>query len=252
MQSDVKALGKFSHPNLVKLLGYCWENGQFLLVYEYMQKGSLENHLFRKGLAPLPWETRLNIAKGEAQGHAFLHTTEKQVIYRDFKASKILLDGDFNAKLSDCGLAKLGPTNGNSHVTTSTIGTYGYVAPEYFATGLRVIDMNRSNNAHNLIEWARPFLPDKRKLNKIMDPRLENHYPSKAAFQAAKLILQCPESNPKNQPSMKEVLEALQQVNAIKMKPKGSKAGAKHTATATQHQQQDRHPPGNSQRYGHD
>ncbi|CAL5418579.1 unnamed protein product [Camellia sinensis] len=247
MKSDVKALGKFSHPNLVKLLGYCWENGQFLLVYEYMQKGSLENHLFRKGLAPLPWETRLNIAKGEAQGHAFLHTTEKQVIYRDFKASKILLDGDFNAKLSDCGLYF---ATGHLYVK-SNVYSFGVVLLELL-TGLRVIDMNRSNSAHNLIEWARPFLPDKRKLNKIMDPRLENHYPSKAAFQAAKLILQCPESNPKNRPSMKEVLEALQQVNAIKMKPKGSKAGAKHTATATQHQQQDRHPPGNSQRYGHD
>lgn len=119
-------------------------------------------------------------------------------------------------------------------------------------TGLRVLDMNLPKGEHNLIEWARPFLPDKRKLNKIMDPGLENHYPSKAAFQAAELILQCLESNPKNRPSMEEVLETLQQVNAIKIKPKGSKAGAKHTATATQRHQQDRHPPMNSHRYGHD
>ncbi|KAL7207280.1 hypothetical protein ACSBR1_029274 [Camellia fascicularis] len=112
-QTEVKFLGKFSHPNLVKLLGYCWEDDQLLLIYEYMQKGSLESHLFKRGLEPLSWETRLNIAIGAAQGLAFLHTTEKQVIYHDFKASNILLDGDFNAKLSDFGLAKLGPINGD-------------------------------------------------------------------------------------------------------------------------------------------
>ncbi|CAL5416244.1 unnamed protein product [Camellia sinensis] len=231
--SKVKCLGKFSHPNLVKLLGYCWEDDQLLLIYEYMQKGSLESHLFKRGLEPLSWKTRLNIAIGATQGLAFLHMTEKQVIYRNFKASNILLDGDFNAKVSDFGLAKLGPIYGNSQVTTRIIGTYGYAAPEYVAIGLRVLDMNRPKGEHNLIEWARPFLPDKRKLNKIMDPGLENHYPSKDAFQAVELILQCLESDPKNRPSMEEVLETLQQVNAIKMKPKGSKTGAKHTATAT-------------------
>jgi serine/threonine protein kinase len=92
-QSEVKFLGKFSHPNLVKLLGYCWEDKEYLLVYEYMQKGSLENHLFRRGAEPLPWDTRLQIAIGAARGLAFLHTSEKSVIYRDFKSSNILLDG---------------------------------------------------------------------------------------------------------------------------------------------------------------
>ncbi|XP_021803941.1 probable serine/threonine-protein kinase PIX13 [Prunus avium] len=98
-----------------------------------MQKGSLENHLFRKGQEPLGWELRLKIAIGAARGLAFLHTSEK-VIYRDFKASNILLDPVYNAKLSDFGLAKVGPINGNSHVTTRVIGTYGYAAPEYVAT----------------------------------------------------------------------------------------------------------------------
>ncbi|OIS98680.1 putative serinethreonine-protein kinase cx32, chloroplastic [Nicotiana attenuata] len=123
-QAEVKFLGKFSHPNLVKLIGYCWEEKQFLLVYEYMQKGSLENHLIRKGAETLSWDTRLKIVIGAARGLAFLDTTEKQVIYRDFKAANILLDGDYNAKLSDFGLAKLGPANGNSHVTTGVVGTY--------------------------------------------------------------------------------------------------------------------------------
>ncbi|XP_060170929.1 probable serine/threonine-protein kinase CST [Lycium barbarum] len=135
-QAEVEFLGKFSHPNLVKLIGYCWEQKQFLLVYEYMQKGSLDNHLFRKeGADTLSWDKRIKILIGAARGLVFLHTTKKQVIYRDFKAANILLDGDDNAKLSDFGLAKLGPANGESHVTTGVMGTYGYAAPEYMASG---------------------------------------------------------------------------------------------------------------------
>ncbi|KAL3621539.1 putative serine/threonine-protein kinase pix13 [Castilleja foliolosa] len=135
-QAEVQFLGKFSHPNLVKLLGYCWEERQFLLVYEYVQKGSLESHLFRPNGdgETITWEIRMKIAIGAARGLAFLHNTEKQVIYRDFKASNILLDADFNPKLADFGLAKSGPDDGNSHVTTKVIGTYGYAAPEYVAT----------------------------------------------------------------------------------------------------------------------
>ncbi|XP_028082958.1 probable serine/threonine-protein kinase PIX13 [Camellia sinensis] len=268
-QAEVKILGKYSHPNLVKLLGYCWEDKQFLLVYEHMQKGSLESHLFRKGAEPVPWETRLKIAIGAARGLAFLHTTEKQVIYRDFKASNILLDGDFNAKLSDFGLAKLGPVNGNSHVTTGVVGTYGYAAPEYMATGhlyvrsdvygfgvvlleiltgLRVLDMERPTGKHNLVEWARPSLPDKRKLKKIMDPKLSDHYPLQAAFQTAQLILKCLESDPKNRPSMEQVLESLTQINAIKMKAKESRGGAKQTTAAQCHLQHQR--PANYHHHG--
>uniref|UniRef100_A0A804RGI2 Protein kinase domain-containing protein n=1 Tax=Zea mays TaxID=4577 RepID=A0A804RGI2_MAIZE len=133
-QSEINFLGRLSHPNLVKLLGYCWEDKELLLVYEFMAKGSLENHLFRRGCAPLSWELRLKIAIGAARGLAFLHASEKQVIYHDFKASNILLDVNYNAKLPGFGLDKLGPTSSNSHITTRVMGTYGYAAPEYVAT----------------------------------------------------------------------------------------------------------------------
>uniref|UniRef100_M1BLW1 non-specific serine/threonine protein kinase n=1 Tax=Solanum tuberosum TaxID=4113 RepID=M1BLW1_SOLTU len=101
-QSEVNFLGRLSHPNLVKLLGYCHEDKELLLVYEFMPKGSLENHLFRRSAAiePLSWDLRLKIAIGAARGLAFLHTSEKKVIYRDFKASNILLDGVRSASLS--------------------------------------------------------------------------------------------------------------------------------------------------------
>ncbi|KAJ1396861.1 Serine-threonine/tyrosine-protein kinase, catalytic domain [Sesbania bispinosa] len=132
--AEVIFLGQLRHPNLVKLIGYCCEDEERLLVYEFMPRGSLENHLFRR-LTSLPWGTRLRIAIGAAKGLSFLHGAEKPVIYRDFKTSNVLLDSDFTAKLSDFGLAKMGPEGSKSHVTTRVMGTYGYAAPEYISTG---------------------------------------------------------------------------------------------------------------------
>lgn len=242
-KSEVHFLGRLSHPNLVKLLGYCWEDNELLLVYEFMQKGSLENHLFGRGSAvqPLPWDIRLKILIGAAQGLAFLHTSEKQVIYRDFKASNILLDGCYNAKLSDFGLAKLGPSASKSHITTRVMGTSGYAAPEYVATGhlyvksdvygfgvvlvemltgLKAIDQNRPSGKLNLVDWIKPYLSERRKLKHIMDSQLEGKYPSKAALQIAHLALKCIEPEQKMRPSMKEVVDTLEHLVASNEKPK--------------------------------
>ncbi|KAL6559586.1 putative serine/threonine-protein kinase pix13 [Orobanche gracilis] len=231
-QAEVVFLGKFSHPNLVKLLGYCLENEELLLVYEFMSKGSLENHLFTRSEL-LSWNIRLKIAIGAAKGLAFLHTAEKQVIYRDFKASNILLDESFNAKISDFGLAKLGPAGGNSHVTTRVMGTNGYVAPEYIATGhlyvksdvygfgvvllemmtgQRAIDTRRPSGQLSLVDWLKPILSQRRKLNKIMDKRMEGQYSPKAAMEAVKLTLSCLQPDPRKRPSMREVVEALEHI----------------------------------------
>jgi hypothetical protein len=134
--SEVIFLGQLKHPNLVKLIGYCCEEEERVLIYEFMPRGSLENHLFRRISLSLPWATRLKIAVAAAKGLAFLHDLESPIIYRDFKTSNILLDSDFTAKLSDFGLAKMGPEGSKSHVTTRVMGTYGYAAPEYVSTGL--------------------------------------------------------------------------------------------------------------------
>ncbi|XP_024993743.1 probable serine/threonine-protein kinase PIX13 isoform X1 [Cynara cardunculus var. scolymus] len=241
-QAEVNFLGRLSHPNLVKLLGYCYEGKELLLVYEFMQKGSLENHLFGRGstVQPLPWDLRLKILIGAARGLAFLHALERQVIYRDFKASNILLDGSYNAKLSDFGLAKMASAS-QSHVTTRVMGTYGYAAPEYVTTGhlyvksdvygfgvvlvemltgMRTLDPNRPVPQRNLVDWVKPMLANRRKLKNIMDSRLEGRYPSKATGRIAQLAFTCLETEPKSRPSMKEVVETLERLDAINEKPK--------------------------------
>lgn len=259
-QSEVNFLGRLSHPNLVKLLGYCWEDKELLLIYEFMQKGSLENHLFGRGSAaqPLHWDIRLKIAIGAARGLAFLHTSDKQVIYRDFKASNILLDGSYTAKISDFGLAKLGPSASQSHVTTRVMGTYGYAAPEYVATGhlyvksdvygfgvvlveiltgLRALDTNRPSGRHNLVDWIKPYLSERRKLKEIMDSRLEGKYPSKAAFHISRLALKCLAPEPKHRPSMKEVLETLERIEAANERPREPRTRSSYPRAHRQGQQ---------------
>ncbi|KAG8076542.1 hypothetical protein GUJ93_ZPchr0006g43425 [Zizania palustris] len=266
-QSEINFLGRLSHPNLVKLLGYCWEDKELLLVYEFMAKGSLENHLFKRGCPPLTWELRLKIAIGAARGLAFLHASEKQVIYRDFKASNILLDANYNANLSDFGLAKLGPTGSNSHITTRVMGTYGYAAPEYVATGhlyvksdvygfgvvmlemlsgQRALDPNRPNGQLSLVDWAKPYLADRRKLTRLMDPRFEGQYNSKQALRAAQLTLNCLAGEPRSRPSMKEVLETLEQIETMKSRARdtrGSGSSRDHShGRTTAHQRSSPRP----------
>ena len=229
--AEVNYLGQFSHPNLVKLIGYCCEDEHRLLVYEYMASGSLEKHLFRRAGSTLTWSKRMKIALHAARGLAFLHGAERPIIYRDFKTSNILLDADFNAKLSDFGLAKDGPMGDQTHVSTRVMGTYGYAAPEYVMTGhltarsdvygfgvvllelligRRALDKSRPSREHNLVEWARPLLNHNKKLVKILDPRVEGQYSSKTATKVALLAYQCLSQNPKGRPLMSQVVEILE------------------------------------------
>lgn len=227
--AEVYYLGQLYHPNLVKLVGFCIEDDQRLLVYEFMQRGSLENHLFRRGALPLSWDTRMKVALGAAEGLAFLHGRQKAVIYRDFKTSNILLDADYNSKLSDFGLAKDGPDGDKSHVSTRVMGTYGYAAPEYvmtghltarsdvysfgvvlleILTGRRSMDKSRPSGEHNLVEWARPYFSEKKKVFRLIDPRL-GQYSEKGAYKAANLAFRCLSRDPRLRPMMPEVVQTL-------------------------------------------
>ncbi|XP_047089585.1 probable serine/threonine-protein kinase PBL3 [Lolium rigidum] len=249
--TEVNYLGQLHHPNLVKLIGYCTDGDNRLLVYEFMPKGSLENHLFRRGADPLSWAIRLKVAIGAAKGLSFLHHAENQVIYRDFKASNILLDSEFNAKLSDFGLAKAGPTGDRTHVSTQVMGTHGYAAPEYIATGRlsakadvysfgvvllelltgrRAVDKSKPGLEQNLVDWAKPHLRDKRKLYRVMDTKLGGQYPKKGAHAIANLALQCICNDAKMRPQMSEVLEELELLQEPKCNSESPQVAIRRTS----------------------
>lgn len=230
---EVLMLSLLHHPNLVNLIGYCADGDQRLLVYEFMPLGSLEDHLH--DLPPdkeaLDWNTRMKIAAGAAKGLEYLHDkANPPVIYRDFKSSNILLEEGFHPKLSDFGLAKLGPVGDKSHVSTRVMGTYGYCAPEYamtgqltvksdvysfgvvfleLITGRKAIDSTRPHGEQNLVTWARPLFNDRRKFSKLADPRLEGRYPMRGLYQALAVASMCIQEQAATRPLIGDVVTAL-------------------------------------------
>ncbi|MBA0746401.1 hypothetical protein Gogos_008923 [Gossypium gossypioides] len=233
--TEVNVLGVVEHQNLVKLVGYCAEDDergiQRLLIYEYMPNRSVQDHLSARFQTTLSWATRLKIARDAARGLAFLHEgMDFQIIFRDFKSSNILLDEQWNAKLSDFGLARLGPSDGLSHVSTAVVGTIGYAAPEYIQTGRltiksdvwsygvflyelitgrRPLDRNRPKGEEKLLEWVRPHISNIKKFRLIIDPRLDGKYSLKSAHKLAAVANKCLTRQAKLRPKMSEVLEMV-------------------------------------------
>ncbi|KAF7838969.1 serine/threonine-protein kinase PBS1 [Senna tora] len=230
---EVLMLSLLHHPNLVNLIGYCADGDQRLLVYEFMPLGSLEDHLhdLPPDKEPLDWNTRMKIAAGAAKGLEYLHDkANPPVIYRDFKSSNILLEEGFHPKLSDFGLAKLGPVGDKSHVSTRVMGTYGYCAPEYamtgqltvksdvysfgvvfleLITGRKAIDSTRPHGEQNLVTWARPLFNDRRKFSKLADPRLQGRYPMRGLYQALAVASMCIQEQAATRPLIGDVVTAL-------------------------------------------
>ncbi|KAJ4979716.1 hypothetical protein NE237_010496 [Protea cynaroides] len=230
---EVLMLSLLHHPNLVNLIGYCADGDQRLLVYEYMPLGSLEDHLH--DLPPdkkrLDWNTRMKIAAGAAKGLEYLHDkANPPVIYRDLKCSNILLGEGYYPKLSDFGLAKLGPVGDNTHVSTRVMGTYGYCAPEYamtgqltlksdvysfgvvlleIITGRKAIDNAKSAGEHNLVAWARPLFRDRRQFSQMADPTLQGQYPVRGLYQALAVAAMCVQEQPSMRPLIADVVTAL-------------------------------------------
>ncbi|MBA0866214.1 hypothetical protein Goshw_018939 [Gossypium schwendimanii] len=233
--TEVNVLGVVEHQNLVKLVGYCAEDDergiQRLLIYEYMPNRSVQDHLSARFQTTLSWATRLKIARDAARGLAFLHEgMDFQIIFRDFKSSNILLDEQWNAKLSDFGLARLGPSDGLSHVSTAVVGTIGYAAPEYIQTGRltiksdvwsygvflyelitgrRPLDRNRPKGEEKLLEWVRPHISNIKKFRLIIDPGLDGKYSLKSAHKLAAVANKCLTRQAKLRPKMSEVLEMV-------------------------------------------
>lgn len=136
-RAEMETLGQnnIRHPNLVRILGYCVYGDDRVLIYEFIDKGSLDQWIHDTSTEsdfrhPLQWETRVKIMKGVAKGLLFLHTLETPIIHRDIKASNVLLDSNFEAHIADFGLARRIEL-WHSHVSTQVAGTMGYMPPEY-------------------------------------------------------------------------------------------------------------------------
>ncbi|CAL9186678.1 unnamed protein product [Musa hybrid cultivar] len=228
---EVEAIGKVRHKNLVGLIGYCAESVKRMLVYEYIDNGTLEQWLHGDvgPVSPLTWDIRMKIAIGTAKGIAYLHEgLEPKVVHRDIKSSNILLDKQWNPKVSDFGLAKvLG--SGSSFVTTRVMGTFGYVAPEYACTGLlnesndvysfgvllmeiisgrSPVDYSRPVGEVNMVEWFKRTVQSKRE-EEVVDPLIEK--PSPRALKRVLLVcLRCIDMDAQKRPKMGQIVHMLE------------------------------------------
>lgn len=229
---EVEAIGRVRHKNLVGLAGYCAEGPKRMLVYEYMDNGNLEQWLHGE-IGPasrLTWEVRMKIAIGTAKGLAHLHEgLEPKVVHRDIKSSNILLDKQWNPKVSDFGLAKLlGP--GSNFVSTRVMGTFGYVAPEYASTGLlnessdiysfgvllmeiisgrSPVDYRRPTGEVNLVEWFRGMVASKH-VEDVLDPSIEVQPSPRALKRILLVCLRCVDLDAQKRPKMGQIAHMLE------------------------------------------
>ncbi|CAI8610848.1 unnamed protein product [Vicia faba] len=229
---EVEAIGHVRHKNLVRLLGFCIEGTHRLLVYEYVNNGNLEQwlHGAMRQYGYLTWEARIKILLGTAKALAYLHEAiEPKVVHRDIKSSNILIDDEFNAKISDFGLAKLLGA-GKSHITTRVMGTFGYVAPEYANSGLLneksdvysfgvllleaitgrdPVDYSRSPSEVNLVDWLKMMVGN-RHAEEVVDPNIETRPSTSALKRALLTALRCVDPDSEKRPNMSQVVRMLE------------------------------------------
>ncbi|KAI3767428.1 hypothetical protein L2E82_17538 [Cichorium intybus] len=229
---EVEAIGRVRHKNLVRLLGYCAEGAQRILVYEYVNNGNLEQWLHGDvgPISPLTWEIRMNIILGTAKGLTYLHEgLEPKVVHRDIKSSNILLDRQWHPKVSDFGLAKLLGSE-KSYVTTRVMGTFGYVAPEYASTGMlnersdvysfgilimeiisgrNPVDYSRPPDEVNLVDWLKTMVTN-RNADGVLDPKLAEKPSSRALKRALLVALRCVDPTAQKRPKMGHVIHMLE------------------------------------------
>uniref|UniRef100_A0A803KZD9 non-specific serine/threonine protein kinase n=1 Tax=Chenopodium quinoa TaxID=63459 RepID=A0A803KZD9_CHEQI len=229
---EVEAIGRVRHKNLVRLLGYCVEGAYRMLVYEYVDNGNLDQWLHGDvgDVSPLTWDIRMNVILGTAKGLAYLHEgLEPKVVHRDIKSSNILIDRQWNSKVSDFGLAKLLGSE-MSYVTTRVMGTFGYVAPEYACTGMLTeksdvysfgilimeiisgrtpVDYSRPPGEVNLVDWLKTMVGNRRS-EEVVDPKLPEMPTSKALKRILLVALKCVDPDSHKRPKMGHVIHMLE------------------------------------------
>ncbi|GKB22750.1 putative transferase, protein kinase RLK-Pelle-RLCK-VIIa-2 family protein [Tanacetum coccineum] len=239
--AEVKLLSKLRHCNLVSLIGYCYSRKEMIIVYEYMPNGTLEDHLHKLG-TPLSWVQRLKICIGAGRGLHYLHTgtrTDVGVVHRDVKSSNILLDESWVAKISDFGLSRISPINRRaSYVNTLVKGTFGYLDPDYFYTGRltrksdvyafgvvllevlcrkRAVDRSLDEDHWNLARWVQESIKEGN-LKRIIDTDIRSQISPKCLKEFVRIADRCLHSNPKERPTMAEVVVSLESLVLLQEK----------------------------------
>ncbi|TYI91888.1 hypothetical protein E1A91_D02G027200v1 [Gossypium mustelinum] len=234
-QAEIAVLTKVRHRHLVALLGYCINGNERLLVYEYMPQGTLGQHLFEwreNGYAPLTWKQRVTIALDVARGVEYLHSLAQQsFIHRDLKPNNILLTDDMRAKVADFGLVKNAP-EGKYSLETRLAGTFGYLAPEYAATGRvttkvdvyafgvvlmeiitgrQALDVTLPDEKSHLVTWFRRVLVNKDNIPKVVDETIncDNEETMAMIFKVAELAGHCTAREPYQRPDMGHAVNVL-------------------------------------------
>ncbi|XP_010542346.1 PREDICTED: protein STRUBBELIG-RECEPTOR FAMILY 7 [Tarenaya hassleriana] len=227
----VSKIARLDNPNVIKLVGYCSEHGQHLLVYEFHKNGSLHDflHLSEEESKPLIWNSRVKIALGTARALEYLHEVcSPSVVHKNIKSANILLDSELNPHLSDSGLASFLPTadevlnqndegSGYSAPEVSMSGQYSMQSDVYsfgvvmleLLTGRKPFDSARPRSEQSLVRWATPQLHDIDALSKMVDPALKGLYPVKSLSRFADVIALCVQPEPEFRPPMSEVVQAL-------------------------------------------
>ncbi|KAJ4840043.1 Proline-rich receptor-like protein kinase perk1 [Turnera subulata] len=236
-QAEIEIISRIHHRHLVSLVGCCITGDHRLLVYEFVPNDTLAFHLHGKGRPTMDWATRIKIAIGSAKGLAYLHEyCRPKIIHRDIKASNILLDENFDAKVSDFGLAKYS-LDTDTHVSTRVVGTIGYMAPEYAAsgklteksdifsfgvvlleliTGRQPVDKNHTYIDDSIVDWARPLLKkalEDGEYDAIVDPKLckeEGHYDSHEMDRMIYCAAACVRHSARLRPPMSQIVRALE------------------------------------------
>ncbi|KAJ0026406.1 hypothetical protein Pint_08089 [Pistacia integerrima] len=230
---EIEIITTLHHKNIISLLGFCFEDNNRLLVYDFLSRGSLEENLHgnKKDPRAFGWTERYKVAVGVAEALNYLHSGSAQrVIHRDVKSSNILLSDDFEPQLSDFGLAKWASTSA-SHITcTDVSGTFGYLAPEYFMygkvndkvdvyafgvvllellSGRKPISDDYPKGQESLVMWAKPVL-NSGKVTQLLDPTLGNNYDHDQMERMVLAAILCIRRAPRARPQMNLVLKLLQ------------------------------------------
>ncbi|XP_044510359.1 serine/threonine-protein kinase-like protein CCR4 [Mangifera indica] len=231
--NELELLSRLHHKNLVRLLGFCEDKDELVLVYEYMNNGTLHQHLHKLEDSPLrSWSARLKVALDAARGIEYLHEyAVPQIIHRDIKSSNILLDDTWTAKVSDFGLSMMGPGDDESHLSINAAGTLGYMDPESYRlqklttktdvysfgvvllellTGLRAIHKNENGMPRNVVDYAVPYIVQD-EIHRILDRRVPppTPYEIEAVAYVGYLAVDCVTQGGRDRPSMTDILNSL-------------------------------------------